>query len=41
VLRDTPTSGEALQVRWRKADALRFEARSGERLPGSSPSQPS
>ena len=41
VLSDTPTSGEALQVRWRKADALRFEARSGERLPGSSPDQPS
>ena len=41
VLSNTPTSGEALQVRWRKADALRFEARSGERLPGSSPSQPS
>ena len=41
VLSNTPTSGDVLQVRWRQADALRFEARSGERLPGSSPSQPS
>jgi multiple sugar transport system ATP-binding protein len=27
--------GTSLQVRWRQADALRFETRSGERLPGS------
>ena len=32
--REAPISS-ALQVRWRQADALRFDARSGERLPGS------
>lgn len=33
--REAPAS-ETLQVRWRKTQALRFDARSGERLPGSS-----
>ena len=41
VLSNTPTSGGSLQVRWRKTDALHFESRSGERLPGSNPSQTS
>jgi multiple sugar transport system ATP-binding protein len=33
--REAPAS-ETLQVRWQKTQALRFDARSGERLPGSS-----
>ena len=35
VLSSTAAGGESLQVRWRQADALHFDARNGERLPGS------
>jgi multiple sugar transport system ATP-binding protein len=38
--REAPADG-ALQLRWRQAHALRFEARSGKRLPGSGAAQPS
>jgi len=35
VLSSTAAGGESLQVRWRQADALHFDSRNGERLPGS------
>ncbi|MBM5808079.1 MAG: ABC transporter ATP-binding protein [Cyanobacteria bacterium M_surface_10_m2_179] len=38
--REAPADG-ALQLRWRQAHALRFEARSGKRLPGSGAAHPS
>lgn len=38
--REAPGNG-TLQLRWRQADALRFEARSGKRLPGSAATHPS